>query len=85
MRHDLLLRKIRNGAFHNVAFRDMLSLMAKLGFELSRVAGSHHIFVHPRLAEIVSLQEVRGEAKPYQIRQVLGLIERHHLNVEDES
>jgi predicted RNA binding protein YcfA (HicA-like mRNA interferase family) len=85
MRHDLLLRRIRNRAFHNVAFRDMLTMMEKLGFELSRVAGSHHNFVHPRLAEVVSLQEVRGEAKPYQIRQVLRLIDEHNLDVEDES
>jgi predicted RNA binding protein YcfA (HicA-like mRNA interferase family) len=85
MRHDLLLRRIRNRTFHNVAFRDMLRMMEKLGFELSRVAGSHHIFVHPRLAEVVSLQEVRGEAKPYQIRQVLRLIDEHNLDVEDES
>jgi len=33
--------------------------------------------------EILNLQEVRGEAKPYQIRQLLRLIERYNLCVEE--
>ncbi len=85
MNRRVLLRKIASGALHNVAFRDMLALMEGLGFRLSRVAGSHHIFVHPEISEPVNLQQVRGETKPYQIRQVLLLVERHNLSLEDES
>jgi hypothetical protein len=33
----------------------------------------------------VNLQEVCGEAKPYQIRQFLKLAERHSLALEDEG
>ena len=83
MKRHALLRRIASGAFHNVDFGDMLSLMDGLGFRLSRVAGSHHVFSHPRVPEPVSLQEVAGEAKPYQIRQVLRLIERYDLRLED--
>ena len=54
------------------------------GFRLGRVSGSHHIFVHPEIPELVNIQEVKGEAKPYQIRQFLRLIERYNLNLEDE-
>ena len=54
------------------------------GFRLDRVSGSHHIFVHPEIPELVNIQEVKGEAKPYQIRQFLRLIERYNLNLEDE-
>jgi predicted RNA binding protein YcfA (HicA-like mRNA interferase family) len=85
MKRHILLRKIAGGALHNVAFRDMLALMEGLGFRLSRVAGSHHIFVHPEVPEPVNLQRVRGEAKPYQIRQVLLMVERYNLRLEDES
>ena len=35
--------------------------------------------------ELVNLQEVAGEGKPYQIRQFLRLIERYDLRLEDES
>jgi len=34
---------------------------------------------------LVNLQDVGGEAKPYQIRQVLRLIERYNLQLEDAS
>jgi hypothetical protein len=40
------------------------------------VSGSHHIYAHPEVAELVNLQEVDGEAKPYQVRQVMRLVER---------
>ena len=52
---------------------------------MDRVSGSHHIFVHEAIPELVNLQEVRGEAKPYQIRQFLRLIERYNLRLEDEG
>jgi hypothetical protein len=31
------------------------------------------------------LQEVAGEAKPYQLRQLLRLIERYRLTLEDDA
>jgi predicted RNA binding protein YcfA (HicA-like mRNA interferase family) len=69
----------------NVAFKDMISLVEGFGFKLTRVSGSHHIFTHPSIPELVNLQEVKGEAKPYQIRQFLRLIERYNLKLEDEQ
>jgi hypothetical protein len=39
----------------------------------------HHVFVHPEIPELISLQAVRGQAKPYQIRQFLKLVERYDL------
>ena len=53
-------------------------------FNLARVTGSHHIFTHPTIQELVNLQEVKGQAKPYQIRQFLRLVERYNLELEDE-
>jgi hypothetical protein len=54
-----------------------------LGFHLSRVSGSHHIFSRPGVPELLNLQEVRGMAKPYQVRQLLQLAERYNLEVQD--
>ncbi len=53
-----------------------------MGFSLSRVAGSHHIFAHPDIAELINVQEIDGEAKPYQVRQFLRLVERYNLRLE---
>ncbi len=36
------------------------------------------------IPELVNLQEVGGQAKPYQIRQVLRLVERYNLLLEVE-
>ena len=83
MNRKKLLRRLAQGSLHNVAFSDMVNLARGFGFTLGRVAGSHHIFVHRDISELVNLQEVHGEAKPYQIRQFLRLVERHNLNLEE--
>jgi predicted RNA binding protein YcfA (HicA-like mRNA interferase family) len=78
-----LLKRLSEGALNNVAFNDLRNLVEGFGFVLARVSGSHHIFTHPDIPELVNLQNVRGEAKPYQIRQFLRLVERHNLSLED--
>lgn len=78
-----LARVLRNP--RNIHFKDMVSLLEAYGFRLSRVRGSHHIFVHPDVPELVNLQNVAGEAKPYQIRQFLKLTERYDLSLGDEA
>ncbi|MDN5860906.1 MAG: type II toxin-antitoxin system HicA family toxin, partial [Pseudonocardia sp.] len=59
-------------------------LVVALGFELRRVAGSHHIYAHPRVPDLINLQEVHGQAKPYQIRQLMRLVELYDLQLEVE-
>jgi predicted RNA binding protein YcfA (HicA-like mRNA interferase family) len=85
MNRKRLLRRLASGALQNVAFSDMKSLAVGFGFRLDRVAGSHHIFVHSEISELVNLQEVKGQAKPYQIRQFLRLVERYNLRLEDDT
>jgi predicted RNA binding protein YcfA (HicA-like mRNA interferase family) len=68
----------------NVRFSEMVTLAEAFGFRLARVKGSHHVFVHPQVRELVNLQDVDGKAKPYQIRQFLRLVERYNLTMEDE-
>jgi predicted RNA binding protein YcfA (HicA-like mRNA interferase family) len=69
----------------SIRFADMCRLVEAFGFFLSRVNGSHHIFTHPEVPELVNLQEVRGQAKPYQIRQFLKLVEEYNLTLEDNT
>ena len=83
MNRRTLLRRLSSGAIHNVSFSEMTDLLSGFGFRLARVNGSHHIFSHPDVDELVNLREVRREAKPYQIRQALRLIERYSLDLED--
>lgn len=84
MRPRRLLKRILV-APHNVRFRDLLGLAEALGFRIARVEGSHHILTHSGIPELLNLQDVKGEAKPYQIRQLLHLIERYNLHLEEDE
>ena len=83
MNRKKLLKKLAQGDLRNVAFTDMVSLITGFGFTLKRTRGSHHIFAHPDIPEMINLQEVAGETKPYRIRQFLRLVERYNLTMED--
>lgn len=68
---------------NNVRFGDLCRLVEAFGFRLARVSGGHHIYLHPAVPELVNLQDVYGQAKPYQVRQFLRLVERHNLALGD--
>lgn len=77
-----LLEKALSGS-KNIAFTEIISLAEAFGFRLSRIRGSHHIFVLPDTTELLNLQDVDGKAKPYQIRQMLRIVERYGLELEE--
>jgi len=74
-----LLGRILKGEVKNIAFTDFVGLVETFGFVELRSAGSHHLFAHRGIPELLNLQRVKGEAKPYQVRQFLALIEQYHL------
>jgi predicted RNA binding protein YcfA (HicA-like mRNA interferase family) len=78
-----LLIRLARGELTNVAFGDARGLLEGLGFDLRRVSGSHHVFAHPDIAELLNLQSVRGQAKPYQLRQLMRLVERYDLRLRN--
>jgi predicted RNA binding protein YcfA (HicA-like mRNA interferase family) len=49
-----LLAKILAGS-KNVQFDQVVSLVEAFGFQLLRVNGSHYIFQHPSIPELVNL------------------------------
>ena len=79
-----LLVKALSGS-KNLRFSEAVALAKGFGFRLSRVKGSHHIFVHSGIRELVNLQEVGGKAKPYQVGQLLELVERYNLPLEGDE
>ena len=84
VRPEKLLRRLTHGNLANVRYSDFARLVQMFGFHLLRSSGSHRIFSHSGLPELLNLQDVRGEVKPYQIRQFLRLIEWYDLRLEDE-
>jgi predicted RNA binding protein YcfA (HicA-like mRNA interferase family) len=78
-----LLKKVLAGS-KNIRFDDLVMLAEGFGFRLARVTGSHHIFEHPDVPEIINLQKRKGKAKPYQIRQFLQLVEEYNLELRED-
>jgi predicted RNA binding protein YcfA (HicA-like mRNA interferase family) len=85
MKRRKLLKRLSQRHLRNVAFGDIINMVEGFGFRLVRTSSSHHIFTHPAIQELVNLQEVKGEAKPYKIRQFLRLVEMYNLRLEDEE
>lgn len=76
-----LLKRLTGGQVHNVRFEEFSSLIEALGFRLNRVRGSHRIYKHRRAPAVLNVQPRRGHAKPYQIKQLLFMIEKHKLDL----
>jgi hypothetical protein len=78
-----LLRRITAGAVNNVRFADFVDLVQAFGFGLQRSEGNHRIFWHGGIMEALNLQSQKGEAKPYQIRYFVRLVERYNPRLEE--
>lgn len=67
-----------------VRFADLVRLAEALGFVHHRTAGSHRIYIHARFPDaMLNLQPDRGQAKPYQIKQLLKLVEEYNLRLDE--
>lgn len=80
---DRLLTRVARGDLGNVAFSDLVRLIEALGFRHVGGRGSHVVFAHPAVAELVNLQVEGGQAKRYQVRQVAALVRRYDLRLEE--
>ncbi len=69
----------------NVRFTQLITVVEAFGFVLDRIKGSHHMYKHPDIAEaFLQLQpDKSGQAKPYQIKQFLSLVEEYDLSLGD--
>ena len=76
-----ILAKLLSGS-RNITFLEFVSLLEGYGFELDRTRGSHRIYVHPKIPELLAIQPRQdGKAKPYQLHQFLKLIEAYNLEL----
>ena len=77
----LLARARQNPA--GLTFGELLALAECHGFEHVRTKGSHHLFKRPGRVPLLNFQSWRGKAAPYQVRQLLQVIDE--LGQEGES
>ena len=83
MNRKKLLRRLLDGRLRNVRFNDMVNLAEGFGFRTVHQRGSHRMLMHPDLHAMLNLQPDGDQAKPYQIRQMLDLVEQFDLKLED--
>lgn len=63
----------------SIAYRDFEKLVLAFGFTFARMNGSHAIYEHPKLPRPFPIQPERKDAKRYQVRELLELVEQYGL------
>lgn len=81
VKKEKLFQRIQNNQ-KNVRFSDFCKLMEYFGFELIRIRGSHHLYQHPDIDNVMNTQQKKdGLAKSYQVKQFLSLVKKHNLTL----
>ena len=69
---------------NNLSFSDLCLLVEKIGYVFKRQKGNHRIYKHNSILGLINIQNVRGKAKAYQVRQILDKIEQYNLLKGDD-
>lgn len=64
-------------------FRDFERLLRAFGFVHERTVGSHRQYVHPAIPRPFPVQPDGKDAKRYQVRELLDLVERYGLGLAE--
>lgn len=66
-------------------FGDFRRLIEAFGFEYDHERGDHVYYRHPRVREILNVQERRGQAKHYQVKELRNRVEEYDLRLGDDN
>ena len=69
----------------NMRFNRLCKIAESFGFRLRGGRGSHRIFVREGVPEMLNFQNMGGKAKPYQVKQLIKVIEKYNLLEEDSK
>ena len=77
--YEKLLLSILSGTRDkNLLFSDLRVVLDRLGFQ-DRIKGDHFIYTKAGIEEIINIQPMGNMAKPYQVKQVRGIILKYQL------
>jgi predicted RNA binding protein YcfA (HicA-like mRNA interferase family) len=79
---ERLYQQLLSSAARSISFRDFERLLRAFGFELDRTVGSHRQYVHPDIPRSFPIQPEGKDAKRYQVREFLELVEQYALRME---
>lgn len=77
--------EILKGNPKNIRFEDLCQAAEVFGFRLKGGKGSHRVYTQEGVKEILNFQSVGGRAKPYQVRQLLKIIENYNLTEDEDA
>lgn len=77
-RRRKLIEKARNHPA-GVRFREICLLAEQLGFTKRGGKGSHVVYEKGGVEEILTFQDRNGMAKPYQVKQLIAVIDKYRL------
>jgi predicted RNA binding protein YcfA (HicA-like mRNA interferase family) len=80
-----LFQQILHSRGKNVLFKDFITIIESFGFKLDRINGSHHIFINKKHKQLISVQSDGKDAKPYQVRQFIIIVERLNIRMEEQA
>ncbi|GAB4231172.1 MAG: type II toxin-antitoxin system HicA family toxin [Deltaproteobacteria bacterium] len=75
-------QKIFEKAWNNTAgvrFQELCRLAGHMGFHKRGGKGSHVVCEKDGVEEILTFQDRKGMARPYQVKQMLAVIEKYRL------
>jgi len=67
----------------NVKFSDFVTIILAFGFVYQRTNGSHQIYFRDDIQEGLNIQNLKGEAKAYQVRGFLKLVDEYRLELKE--
>jgi hypothetical protein len=73
-----LLERIKNNP-HSTNFNDFVKCIEKFGFVFVSQVGSHKKYIREGIPEFVDIQNKKGKAKHYQIKQFVKLVNKYNL------
>lgn len=77
--YEKLLLSIMSGTKDkSILFADLRTVLDRLGFQC-RIKGDHFIYTKDGVEEIINIQPVGNQAKPYQVKQVRNIILKYQL------
>jgi hypothetical protein len=80
-RRKLYDRIIGGRSDAKIPFEQTCTLLKSLGFD-ERIRGDDHIFTREGIEELIDIQEVGGECKPYQVKQMRAVLKKYNLRKE---
>jgi predicted RNA binding protein YcfA (HicA-like mRNA interferase family) len=78
-----IYEKLTNQPHKAIRFRDFEKVLVAFGYTCARRRGSHRVYEHPALPRPLIIQPRRTEAKAYQQREFLDMVEAYDLRLTE--